>query len=479
MNVRSPDDAPESDSLPAFGLIWPGKAEARRAARTPTPLRLRDAPEAGLSPHATRNLLIEGDNLDALKLLLADHAGSVKLVYIDPPYNTGRPLPYRDDFRAADPGIPDAERAPVWLRPHAAWLSMMYPRLVLAREMLRDDGLIFISIGDEELDSLTQIGREIFGDENFCGHLIWERKKKPSFLDARMGRVTEFIVCFARDRARAPAFTAGSVTSGKKYPFNNAGNGLQVLTFPAASVSFGCGDGLIAPQDMSAGNIVTELLDAVEIRDGANRNAFRLKGEWRYAQATLDALVAEGARITIRKVPFRPNLVSRSQARKKTASLLSYRTNGVPTNEDGTAELRALFGADVMPYPKPSGLMAYLIDMVTEDGDAVMDFFAGSGSTAHGLWRADIAAGFRRRFILVQSPEPTRQPRAGGGWRTSSAWEAGFPTMFAVTLERLRRTAAALTGDGAKADLGFRVMQVIDEHGDPNRLDVPNHSGDQ
>src|SRR5690606_8407124 len=134
-------------------------------------------------------------------------------------------------------------------------------------------------------------------------------------------------------------------------------------------------------------------------------------------------------------------------------------------NEDATAELRAIFGADVMPYPKPSGLIAYLVDLVTGDGDVVMDFFAGSGSTAHGLWRADIARGIRRRFILVQSAEPTRQRRSirggnGGAdkncWRTSAAWEAGYPTIFAIARERLERVARML--DGASADTRFRVL---------------------
>ncbi len=433
----------------SYGLIWPGKDDAWRQASLPSPARLVEV-EAGNAGDGS--LLIEGDNLDALKLLLPDWRGRVKLIYIDPPYNTGARLLYRDNFRA--PGATD------WAGAHAAWLSMMAPRLLLAREMLREDGVIFISIGDEELDALTQLGREIFGNDNFCGHLIWERKKKPSFLDGQMGRITEFVVCFARDRAQAPAFTAGAVTQGKKYPFNNAGNGLRVLVFPARAVGFGCGDGVIPPGDMSGGNIRTRLLDPVEVAGGVNRNAFRLEGEWRYAQDTLDSLVREGARITISKAPFRPNLVTFSSARKKTASLLSYRTNGVPTNEDATAELRGLFGADIMPYPKPSGLIAYLADLVTGDGDVVMDFFAGSGSTAHGLWRADAARGIRRRFILVQSPEPTRQPRGNGsaGWRTSPAWEAGYPTIFAITRERLRRAAKTLEGTGV--DTRFQVLRI-------------------
>lgn len=459
MNRFLPQQMPDwALSMPLHGLTWPGKAEAWQAAFTPSPTYLREITDANHGSDTTRNLLIEGDNLDALKLLLPQYAGTIKLIYIDPPYNSGSRLLYRDNFRA--PPMPDdISPGSDWVRAHGDWLSMMVPRLILARQMLREDGMIFISIGDEELDTLTQIGREIFGNDNFCGHLIWERKKKPSFLDAQMGRVTEYIVCFARNRDKAPAFAAGTVTPGKKYPFNNAGNGLQILTFPAHSVAFNCSDGQIAPQDMSGGNIYTVLLDAVTIEGGTNRNTFRLKGEWRYSQATLDALLAEGARITISKAPFRPNLISKSTARKKTASLLSYRTNGIPTNEDATAELRQLFGIDIMSYPKPTGLLAYLIDLVTDDGDMVMDFFAGSGTTAHGLWRADIARGIQRNFILVQSAEQTRQERANGKWKTSPAWNAGFPTIFTIAQERLKRASDALAEKHA-ADLSFRTFRV-------------------
>ncbi|MBB3808185.1 adenine-specific DNA-methyltransferase [Pseudochelatococcus contaminans] len=449
-NIASAPDIFAPTPPSGYGLVWPGKDAAWREAATPVDAALRqvEAPEGCFAD----NLLIEGDNLGALKLLLPEWRGRVKLIYIDPPYNTGSPLLYKDNFRSSQKN--DGE----WVAAHAAWLSMMAPRLLLAREMLREDGVILISIGDEELDALTQLGREIFGNDNFCGHLIWERKRKPSFLDGQMGRITEFIVCFARNRAKAPPFTAGSVTQGKKYPFNNAGNGVRVLTFPAGAVTFGFGDRLIEPQDMSAGNIHTRLLDAVTVADGVNRDAFRLEGEWRYAQETLDKLVRDGAGITIRKVPFRPNLVTYSAARKKTANLLSWRINGIPTNEDGTSELRRIFGADIMPYPKPSGLIAYLADMVTGDGDVVMDFFAGSGSTAHGLWRADARRGIRRRFILVQSAEPTRQPRGKDGWRTSAAWDAGYPTIFAIAHERLKRVAQM--PDCLGADTRFRVLRV-------------------
>lgn len=449
-----------------YGLQWPGRQEALEALAAPAQGLLIPAPDESLAPESTRNILVCGDNLPVLKLLQRQWANKVKLIYIDPPYNTGNDFVYRDNFRIGLKSYRDRTSAADSGRFHADWLSMIYPRLALARNFLTPDGIVLISIDDKELDHLTVIGREIFGDNNFCGHFVWEKKRKPSFLDAQMGRVTEYIVCFARDRTLARAFTAGSTAQAKKYPFNNAGNGLKTLTFPAGSVSFRCPDGLIPAQDMSTERIVTRLLDPVTIAGGRNKEAFRLLGEWRYSQATLEGFVARGEDIIISRVPFRPNYISRTPVPKKTTNLLSYRTNGLPTNEDAAAELRALFGADVMTYPKPSGLMAYLIDAVTSNGDLVMDFFAGSGSTAHGLWLADMAAGIRRQFILVQMPEPTRQPARLGGWKTTPAWDAGFPTIFDVTRQRLLLTArqlraqASSNGDPEIAtDLGFQVLR--------------------
>jgi adenine-specific DNA-methyltransferase len=221
-----------------------------------------------------------------------------------------------------------------------------------------------------------------------------------------MGSVTDYVIAYAKNRELSPAFVAGAVEQGKKYPFNNAGNGLGILRFPPGSVRFGCKDQLIPAQDMSEGNIKTKLLDDVIIKGGVNINEFRLEGEWRYSQAKLNEFVAAGAEITISKVPFRPNYVNRSKEQKKTANLLSHRINGVPTNEDATDEMRQLFGADVMSYPKPSGLVKYLIRAASSSDDIIMDFFAGSGTTGHAVMAQNVEDGGRRRFILVQLPEP-------------------------------------------------------------------------
>ena len=458
-----------------YSFTWNGKRRAGLIAQTPSTGTLRPCPEQSVDWDATHNLFIEGDNLEVLKLLQKSYHKKVKLIYIDPPYNTGKDFVYRDDYTDSVrdylrlTGQVDEAGRRLMANPetsgryHTDWLNMMYPRLKLARNLLRDDGVIAISIDDHELANLRKLCDEVFGEENFCGVFIWEKKKKPSFLDANMGSVTEYIVCFARNRAQSPPFGAGAVQEGKKYPFNNAGNGIQTLTFPAGSVRFGCQDQVVVAQDMSEGVISTELLDNVAIVNGRNANAFRLRGEWRYSQQKLDEFVEESADIVISRLPFRPNYVSRSGELKKTSNLLSYRTNGVPTYEDATQEMRDLFGADVMSYPKPGGLMKYLVRAMTGDGDIVMDFFAGSGSTAHGVMLQNSEDGCNRRYILVQLPEPLRPDHADARPAFEFCQAQGFsPTIAEIGKERIRRAVAQVASEREVSglDLGFRVFKL-------------------
>jgi adenine-specific DNA-methyltransferase len=477
-----------------YSFTWNGKRRAGLIAQAPPDGTLRPCPEQSVNWDTTRNLFIEGDNLEVLKLLQKSYHKKVKMIYIDPPYNTGKDFVYRDDFtdsiqnylrltgQVDEAGRRLSANPETCGRYHTNWLNMMYPRMRLARNLLRDDGVIAISIDDHELANLRKMCDEVFGEENFCGVFIWEKKKKPSFLDANMGTVTEYIICFAKNRAQSPPFGAGAAREGKKYPFNNAGNGVQTLTFPAGSVRFGFGDQVVAAQDMSEGSIFTELLDDVAIVGGRNANAFRLRGEWRYSQQKLDEFVEEGADIVISKIPFRPNYVSRSGELKKTSNLLSYRTNGVPTYEDATQEIRALFGADVMSYPKPSGLMKYLVRAMTGEGDIVMDFFAGSGSTAHGVMLQNSEDGYNRQYILVQLPEPLKPDDAESGPAFEFCRAHGLsPTIAEIGKERIRRAATAAAagavergalglgpefgpglgaGRGSGLDLGFRVFRL-------------------
>ena len=358
-------------------LTWPGK-EIRPAIE---PRLLIPAGEGvyGKSPPEKRSLLVKGDNLLALKALEAEFEGQVHCIYIDPPYNTGSAFTHYDDGLA-----------------HSLWLSLMRDRLEILHRLLRPGGIIFISIDDEEHAYLKVLMDEIFGRKNFCGNLIWEKKKKPSFLDSNMGSVTENILAYSSDRQLSPPFKGGLTTEGKKYPLNNAGNAVSVLTFPPRSVEFKISDGKIPPQDMSGGNIKTELLDELSIVNGTNENIFRLRGEWRYSQRRLNEIIQLGERLIISKIPFRPNHVKAGGEPKKLKNLLSLAHYGLGTYEDSSAESRALFASEAFDYPKPESFIELLIGAVTNPGDLVLDSFAGSGTTGA------VAHKMGRRWIMVE-----------------------------------------------------------------------------
>ena len=329
-----------ANKLTRLELTWPGKEDRFN----PEPRILLEDKEKSFSYEPTEkgtvqptydNMLIHGDNLLALKALEQDYAGKVKCIYIDPPYNTGNAFEHYDD------GLE-----------HSIWLSLMRDRLELLQRLLDRSGIIFVSIDDNEYAYLKILMDEVFLRKNYCGTLVWEKKKKPSFLNANMGGITEYILAYAKDRSYSPPFVGGYTTENKKYPINNAGNSIQILTFPPESVEFNCPDGIVQPQDMSEGNIITELLDTLEILHGRNKNAFRLKGEWRYSQKKLDEIIKNKERIIISKIPFRPNHIKSGNEPKKMKNLLSIAHYNMSTYEDATEESRSLFGdADAFGYP--------------------------------------------------------------------------------------------------------------------------------
>ena len=458
-----------------YGFNWHGKRQARRLALTPSTGTLRPCPGDSVDWDTTKNLMIEGDNLEVLKLLQKSYSGSVKLIYIDPPYNTGKDFVYPDDYRdnirnyLELTGQVDGENRKVSSntdasgRFHTKWLNMMYPRLMLARNLLVAEGVLLISIDDTEAHNLRQICDDIFGSENFCGVFVWEKKKKPSFLDRNMGSVTDYIIAYAKNRHLAPPFVAGAVEDGKKYPFNNAGNPLSVLHFPSNSVRFLCDDQMVRAQDMSAGNIKTALLDDVTIVDGVNLHEFRLRGEWRYSQGKVDEFVAANAEIVISKIPFRPNYINRSGEDKKTSNLLSHRINGIPTNEDATEEMRMLFATDIMSYPKPTGLLKYLVRAISSGGDIVMDFFAGSGTMGAGVMQQNVEDGAVRRYILVQLPEPLDPNNKDQQTAADYCDKLAKPRNIAeLTKEYLRRMGENIRRANPifAGDVGFRVFRL-------------------
>lgn len=326
--------------------------------------RFIPVPDWGYGVDLAGNMLIQGDNLGALRLLATTHADAVQCVYIDPPYNTGHAFAhYHDDLA------------------HQAWLDRMAPRLEAIRVLMKPGGYLFVSIDDANMAYLKLLCDSIFGRRNFVGTLVWEKKKKPSFLSL-VASVTEYVLVYTKDKAQAQPLYYGTTTEGKKYPLNNAGNGRSILEFPAEAVEMCIPDQLVEAQDMGEGRIVTCLLDSVQVRDGRNVNAFRLEGEWRYSQRKLDAVLASGDVVRISKLPFRPNHIKAGGAPKKMKNLLSTAHYGLPTYEDAAIESRALFGEAAFDYPKPEGLIHALVEASSKPGDWVMDAFLGSGTTA-------------------------------------------------------------------------------------------------
>lgn len=459
------DDIGEQKEL--FGLNWKGKSEARRAALAPSLGTLRPCPEESVDWDSTKNLYIEGDNLEVLKLLRKSYSGCFDVIFIDPPYNTKEDFIYSDDYAlplkkyieyTEQEGLLKCEQERNG-KEHTIWLNMMYPRCLLARDLLKKDGVILITLSDKENHHLRTCLNEIFGEENFITEFFWEKKKKPSFLHKNVCKIFDYVLCYAKNASETSAFSLDKTTPGKKYPFNNRGNSLGILRFPPNSVRFGVESDIIRPMDMSSSDgIITKLKTEVRISNFTNVNEFELEGEWRYSQEKLDSLIKNGDEITISKIPFRPNLVMKGGKTKKMNNVLTRGTTHTETNEDATQQIRGLFSFDAFDTPKPIGLVIQLLKSVKGHNRkiSVLDFFSGSATTAHAVMQMNAEDGGNRRFIMVQLPEPCKANTPAG--------QAGYKNICEIGKERIRRAGkklkeeAGLTGQGL--DTGFRVYKL-------------------
>ena len=459
----------------AYEFTWVGKKASIVEANQPIRKTLRPCPDESVNWSTTKNLYIEGDNLDALKLLQESYLGAVKVIFIDPPYNTGSDrFVYPDNFRMSvdeyeeEAGLIDSEGNTLFAensnsnpRFHSLWCSMMYSRLLLARNLLSDDGVIFITLDDGENANARKICDEIFGEDNFITEFTWEKKKKPSFLHRNVGKVFDYILCYAKKADLSPAFSVEKTTEGKKYPVNNAGNGRNVIVFPPRSVRFSEKDAVYEPQDMSEGNIYTVLKNRVVVEDHFNVTEVVLDGEWRYSQAKINEIIANGEQFLISKAPFRPNHVKAGGEIKKMRNVLSPTSYSCETNEDASKQIIDLFGFYAFDTPKPLKLIQLLIDATTyDDKEAViMDFFAGSSTTAHATMLSNANDGGRRKFIMIQYPENYSID--------SDAYKRGYKTIADAGKARIRFAGEALKKEfgislPSDFDYGFRVLKVDD-----------------
>ena len=446
-----------------YGLNWHGKRRARRLALTPSAGTLRPCPEESVGWESTRNLMIEGDNLEVLKLLQRSYTNKVKLIYIDPPYNTGKDFVYRDNHRDGitnylkitgqvdGNGDKLCSNTDASGRFHTNWLNMMYPRLKVARTLLRPDGVMFISIDENESARLRLICDEIFGEENFVCEFIW---KKKSGGGGDVGSVVidhETILCYGR--TDEPGITndpfARVTTTYNKIDVDGRRYSLDRLDKQSLGYQRSLDFPIVGPDGKSY---------TVEHKDPDHKVA-----RWRWSSDTVQERYDE--LVFIWPYVYTKNYEKENGAKPRSL-LVDDRFGRTRT---GKTDLKALFGVDVMDFPKPVKLMTHLLNLAADDDDIVMDFFAGSCPLGQAvLERTEEAGESRVRFILVQLQEPVTSNSQNG----RNANELGLVNVAEIGKERLRKTIAK-TASGTT--LGFRVFRLDSSNiraWEPERTDV-------
>lgn len=449
-------DATVTDADEKYGLNWHGKRRARQLALTPSTGTLRPCPQDSVDWDTTQNLMIEGDNLEVLKLLQKSYAGKVKLIYIDPPYNTGKDFVYPDNFQdniknyleltgQIEGGQKISSNTEASGRFHTDWLNMMYPRLKLARNLLKDNGFIFISIDDGEVENLRRACDEIFGEENFVAQLVWKSRVSED-TRAKTGVSTdhEYIVCYSRGDQVA---LRGSEKDIDK--FSNPDNDPRG---PWRSADL---TGLATKE--SRPNLHYDLIDP---KTGINYGCPQ-KG-WRYERSTMSQKIDEGRILFPSNGDGRPrHKLFLNEMRSLYKNMSSVITEF--STADGTRDVNGLLGSGVFSFPKPTGLVASIIEQATEAEEIILDFFAGSGTLGHATLLRNAADSSNRRFVLVQLSEPLDPTTADQKVASDFCDKLGKPrTIAELTKERLRRAAAKVKADNpmSAGDTGFRVFKL-------------------
>nr|WP_047170001.1 site-specific DNA-methyltransferase [Sphingomonas sp. Y57] len=476
-----------------YGLNWHGKRKARQIALTPSTGTLLPCPEESVDWDTTQNLMIEGDNLEVLKLLQKSYAGKVKLIYIDPPYNTGKDFVYPDDFQDSirnylsltgqidEGGTKASSNTESSGRFHTDWLNMMFPRLKLGKAMLRRDGAVFVSCDEAEHPRLRVVLDEIFGEENFVADFVWAAGRKN---DSRLVSVShEYIVCYARDK--------GYLTE-LKVEWRQRKKGLEDIYAEYERLRKTHGTDYAA---MTVGLKAwyKNLPDSHPAKAHKHYNRIDKRGvffpadiswpggggpKYEVLHPTTKKAVRVPARGWITPDPKKmqdwiaDDRVEFGSDENAVPTLKKHLRDGEyqpPYSvfyQDGraaTKRLRALMGEDVFDFPKDETVLQELIEMMTGGDDVILDFFAGSGTTAHSVVLQNALDNSRRRYVLVQLPEPLDPDNKAQAVAAAFCDSLGKPLNIAeLTKERLRRVAAAVKADTPEfdGDLGFRVYKL-------------------
>lgn len=443
-----------------YQFTWPDKRAANRLANTPTTMTLRPCREESVDFDHTQNLYIEGDNLDVLKVLRETYLGKVKMIYIDPPYNTGNDFVYNDDFAQSRDEFEETsglfdEEGNQTIDPmqrntesngrfHTDWLNMIYPRLKVARDLLSDDGVIFISIDDNEDHNLRKVCDEVFAGNNFIAQVIWERAFSPVNLMKHFSPSHDYILCYAKniDIAICNGIPRTAEADSRYINPDNDPRGVW------------------SSSDISVGPAVPENIYPITTPSGriveppAGRS-------WRLSKkAFLE-------RLNDNRIWFGPdgNGVPRikrflSELRKQGMTPMTlWKKEDVGHSQDATQKLQKLFdGHKFFDYPKPVELIKRSLSLYTNKDSLILDFFSGSATTAHAVMQINAEDGGNRKFIMVQLPEKTDE--------TSEAYKAGYKNICEIGKERIRRAGRKIKDENKdkegieKLDIGFRVLKL-------------------
>ena len=447
-----------------FGLMWAGRANAVSALQASSLATIEPEPKHSVNWDAAKNVFIEGDNLEVLKLLQKAYNDKVKLIYIDPPYNTGNDFVYKDDFSDSKKhylevtGQVDSEgnrlvaNTELTGRKHSNWLNMMYPRLVLARNLLTDNGAICVSIDDNEFHQLRTLMDEIFGAENFITTLAWQ--SRPSMQnDTDISINHEYIVCYARNRRQ---------TNRRLKPSNAATwfTDPSCVVYPSATdvsryrLDDKDGRGPYKEDPFDAPNLRPNLTYEIKNPNTGESLLPPSGRHWRTGEAEFLKLLEDG-RISwgtsgTGKPKQKSYLMEKEQFGEVPGTWLTSENVGSATA--GTKELQALFdGKAPFDTVKPTKLMIKLLELFTQEGDLIMDFFAGSGTMGHAVLEIDKAAENPRRFVLVNIDETIQN--------YSADKHGPFTTVSEITKERLKRVLAKIGGDEARDVRCFRISK--------------------
>ncbi|MBQ8465125.1 MAG: site-specific DNA-methyltransferase [Alphaproteobacteria bacterium] len=426
-----------------YKFEWKGKSECLRIAGKRSTGTLRPCPEESVDFENTNNLYIEGDNLEVLKLLQTAYYRKVKMIYIDPPYNTGNDFVYEDDFK--DPLAKYKEitsqttksNPETMGRYHTNWLNMMYPRLRLAANLLRDDGVIFISIDDNEVTNLRRLCDEVFGEENFVAQIVWQKKYAATNDSKGFSTTHDYIVVYQKSESFNRNLLPRTEEQNKPYK-NDDGDGKGLWR----------SDNLLVKSFSESGVYPI-------VNPNTGESFMPPKGScWRASQETMKLWLRENRIYFGKDGKGAPQLKRYlNEVQQGRVPITWWPFEEVGHNDAANKEVQALFGGKA-PFdtPKPTTLIEQMIRIGSAKNDIILDFFSGSATTAHAVMQLNAEDGGKRQFIMVQLPEVTDEK--------SEAFKAGYKNICEIGKERIRRAGAKIKEQNADVDVGFKVLKL-------------------